>query len=34
MTYAEYLAREATSEVKHDFINGEVFAMVRRSTRT
>jgi Uma2 family endonuclease len=27
LTYAEYLAREATSEVKHEFINGEAFAM-------
>ncbi len=27
MTLAEYVAREATSEVKHEFINGEVFAM-------
>lgn len=27
MTYAEYLAREATAEVKHDFIAGEAFAM-------
>ena len=25
--YAEYLAREATSELKHDFINGEAYAM-------
>ena len=25
MTYAEYLAREATAEVKHEFIAGEVF---------
>ncbi len=27
LTYSEYLAREATSEVKHDFINGEAYAM-------
>ncbi|MBL8917982.1 MAG: Uma2 family endonuclease [Myxococcaceae bacterium] len=27
MTYAEYLAREAASDVKHEFIAGEVFAM-------
>lgn len=27
MTHAEYLAREATSDVKHEFIAGEVFAM-------
>lgn len=27
MTLAEYVAREATSEVKHEFINGEVYAM-------
>lgn len=27
VTYAEYLAREAASDVKHEFIAGEVFAM-------
>lgn len=27
MTYAEYLAFEATSETKHEYVNGEVFAM-------
>ncbi len=27
MTYAEYLAAEATSEVRHEFLNGEVWAM-------
>jgi Uma2 family endonuclease len=27
MTLAEYVAREATSEVKHEFINGDVYAM-------
>jgi Uma2 family endonuclease len=27
MTYEEYIAREAVSEVKHDFINGEAYAM-------
>jgi len=27
MSYAEYLAAEATSEVRHEFLNGEVWAM-------
>ena len=27
MTYAEYLAFEAKSETKHEFVNGEVYAM-------
>jgi Uma2 family endonuclease len=27
MTYAEYLAAEAKAEVRHEFLNGEVFAM-------
>lgn len=27
LTYAEYLAREIAAEVKHDFVNGEVYAM-------
>ena len=27
ITYAEYVAREAGSEVRHEFIDGEVFAM-------
>ena len=27
MTYAEYLAAEATSATKHEWLNGEVFAM-------
>lgn len=27
MTYAEFLAYEATSDTKHEYINGEVFAM-------
>jgi len=27
MTYAEYLAAEATSGVRHEFLNGEVWAM-------
>lgn len=27
ITYAEYLAREATSEVKHEFLRGDVWAM-------
>lgn len=27
MTYAEYLTAEATSEVRHEFLNGEVWAM-------
>lgn len=27
MSYAEYVAREATSDVKHEFIRGEVFVM-------
>lgn len=27
MTYAEYLAAEAKSDVKHDYVNGEVYAM-------
>ncbi|HEU4731912.1 MAG TPA: Uma2 family endonuclease [Kofleriaceae bacterium] len=27
MTYADYLALEASSEVKHEYIDGEVFAM-------
>ncbi len=27
MSYAEYVAREAVSDVKHEFIRGEVFAM-------
>jgi len=27
MTYAEYLAAEAVSEVHHEFLNGEVWAM-------
>ena len=29
MTYAEYLALEAASETKHEYINGEVFAMAK-----
>lgn len=28
MTYAEYLAAEAVAEVRHEFLNGEVWAMV------
>lgn len=27
LTYADYLARETSAEVKHDFVNGEVYAM-------
>jgi Uma2 family endonuclease len=27
MTYAEYLAAEAVAEVRHEFLNGEVWAM-------
>lgn len=27
MTYAEYLAFEATSDIRHEYLNGEVFAM-------
>ena len=27
LSYAEYLAREAQSEVKHDYLDGEVYAM-------
>jgi Uma2 family endonuclease len=27
MTYAEYLAAEAASDVRHEFLNGEVWAM-------
>jgi len=27
MTYADYLAFEATSDTKHEYVNGEVFAM-------
>jgi Uma2 family endonuclease len=27
MTYAEYLAAEAVSDVRHEFLNGEVWAM-------
>ena len=27
MTYAEYLAAEAVSEVRHEYLNGEVWAM-------
>ena len=27
MSYAEYVAREAAADVKHEFIRGEVFAM-------
>src|SRR3954467_9363039 len=27
MSYAEYLAFEATSDTKHEYLNGEVFAM-------
>jgi Uma2 family endonuclease len=27
MTYAEYLAAEAASEVRHEYLNGEVWAM-------
>ena len=27
MSYAEYLAAEATSEIRHEFLNGEVWAM-------
>jgi Uma2 family endonuclease len=27
MTYAEYLAHEERSQTKHEFVNGEVFAM-------
>jgi Uma2 family endonuclease len=27
MTYAEYLAAEATSEVRHEYLNGEVWEM-------
>ncbi len=28
MTYAQHLEQEAASETKHDFINGQVYAMV------
>jgi Uma2 family endonuclease len=28
-TFAQYLALEAKSETKHEFVNGEIFAMVR-----
>jgi hypothetical protein len=27
MTYAEYLAAEAASDTKHEYLRGEVFAM-------
>lgn len=27
MTYAEYLVREATSEIKHEYLRGDVWAM-------
>ena len=27
MSYAEYVAAEAASEVRHEFLNGEVWAM-------
>ena len=27
MTYAEYLTAEAASEVRHEFLSGEVWAM-------
>jgi Uma2 family endonuclease len=27
MTYAQYLERERSSEVKHEYLRGEVFAM-------
>lgn len=27
MSYADYLAAEAKSEVKHEYVNGEVYAM-------
>jgi Uma2 family endonuclease len=27
MTYAEYLAAEAVSDVRHEFLNGDVWAM-------
>lgn len=26
-TFAEYLALEAKSDTKHEFVNGEIFAM-------
>ncbi len=29
MSYAEYLAAEVVSEVRHEFLNGEVWAMAR-----
>jgi Uma2 family endonuclease len=29
MTYAEYLVFEAASDTKHEYLNGEVFAMTR-----
>ena len=32
MTYGEYLAAEEASEVRHEFLNGEVWAMVYRRT--
>ena len=31
VTYAEYLASEATSDVKHEWLNGMVYAMSRGS---
>ena len=27
MTYAEYLAAEAASDIRHEYLNGEVWAM-------
>jgi Uma2 family endonuclease len=33
MTYAEYLAAEVASEVRHEFLNGEVWAMAGGTPR-
>jgi Uma2 family endonuclease len=33
LSYAEYLAAEATAEVRHEFINGEAFAMAGGTPR-
>lgn len=33
ISYAEYLAREATSEVKHEFLRGDVWAMAGGTPR-
>ncbi|MCA9544780.1 MAG: Uma2 family endonuclease, partial [Myxococcales bacterium] len=33
MTYAEYLAHEATADVRHEYIHGEIYAMTGGTSR-